>query len=106
MYEELREIYGDEISSDTPVQSQDLIRMNYLERVIKETLRLFPVGPVIARDVREDLEMGLSRVFRMSIITFQATNYNRFVFSIACRSTRPAERNRSPNSDYEASSLG
>ncbi|XP_043277718.1 uncharacterized protein [Venturia canescens] len=57
-YEELCDIYGDEISTDRPIRNEDLSRMLYLERVIKETLRLFPVGPILVRQVREDLELG------------------------------------------------
>ncbi|XP_071579411.1 cytochrome P450 4g15-like [Temnothorax nylanderi] len=32
--------------------------MHYLERVIKETMRIFPVVPIIARQVTEDLKIG------------------------------------------------
>lgn len=32
--------------------------MEYIERVIKETMRLFPVGPLIVRSVSDDLKMG------------------------------------------------
>lgn len=41
-----------------PVKYEDLQHMDYLDRVIKETLRLFPVVPVIARRLTEDLRMG------------------------------------------------
>ncbi|XP_043285788.1 uncharacterized protein [Venturia canescens] len=57
-YEELCDIYGDEVSSNSPIQNEDLHRMIYLERVIKETLRLFPVAPIIGREVQEDLDIG------------------------------------------------
>lgn len=32
--------------------------MDYLERVIKETLRIFPVLPVIGRSLDEEIQIG------------------------------------------------
>ncbi|KAM0724380.1 Cytochrome P450 4C1 [Formica fusca] len=59
VYEELLEIYGTKIPKSTPIKYEDLQRMNYLENVIKETMRLFPVVPLIARELTEDLNIGL-----------------------------------------------
>ncbi|XP_039303870.1 cytochrome P450 4c21 isoform X5 [Solenopsis invicta] len=59
VYKELLEIYGTKTPKAAPVKYEDLQRMNYLERVIKETLRIFPTGPVIAREVTEDVKIGL-----------------------------------------------
>lgn len=58
MYRELCDIYGDQVSSESPVKYEDLNRMEYLETVLKETLRLFPIVPTIFRDITEDLDIG------------------------------------------------
>lgn len=52
--DEMSEIFGD---SDRPATSQDLQNMKYAERVVKETLRLYPSVPLFARFMREDLEI-------------------------------------------------
>lgn len=57
-YQEIFEIYGDSDPEDCPIKPEDLQRMPYLERVIKETMRLFPVGPVILRKLSDDLDIG------------------------------------------------
>ncbi|KAM0726655.1 Cytochrome P450 4V2 [Formica fusca] len=58
VHEELLEIYGTKTPKSTPIKYEDLQRMNYLENVIKETIRLFPVIPLIARNLTEDLNIG------------------------------------------------
>ncbi|XP_029672016.1 cytochrome P450 4g15-like [Formica exsecta] len=58
VYKELLEIYGTKTPKATPIKYEDLQRMNYLENVIKETMRLFPVVPLIARELTEDLNIG------------------------------------------------
>ncbi|XP_071631414.1 cytochrome P450 4g15-like isoform X2 [Temnothorax longispinosus] len=55
VHEELDTIFGD---SDRQCTFQDTLKMKYLERVIMETLRLFPPVPAIARYLNEDVKIG------------------------------------------------
>ncbi|KAJ0179462.1 hypothetical protein K1T71_005174 [Dendrolimus kikuchii] len=54
VYNELYEIFGD---SDRSVTFDDTLRMKYLERVILETLRLYPPVPIIARKLNQDVKI-------------------------------------------------
>lgn len=53
--EEIDEIFK---GSDRPCTFQDTLEMKYLERVILETLRLFPPVPAIARQLNQDVKLG------------------------------------------------
>ncbi|KAJ2950505.1 hypothetical protein O0L34_g8749 [Tuta absoluta] len=55
VYDELYEIFGD---SDRPVTFADTLQMKYLERVILETLRMFPPVPAIARKLNRDVKIS------------------------------------------------
>ena len=44
--------------SDRSVTMKDLNEMKYLERVIKETLRLYPSVPIIGRILKKDVNIG------------------------------------------------
>lgn len=48
---------GEEVDWDA------LCRMEYLERFIKETMRLFPVITVIGRQISAELTVGKSKMF-------------------------------------------
>nr|CAD7430202.1 unnamed protein product [Timema monikensis] len=52
--QELDEIFGD---SDRPATFNDTLNMKYLERVILETLRMFPPVPIIARRINNNLKL-------------------------------------------------
>ncbi|CAB3235967.1 unnamed protein product [Arctia plantaginis] len=55
VYNELYNIFGD---SDRPVTFADTLEMKYLERVILETLRLYPPVPAIARQLNRDVKIA------------------------------------------------
>ncbi|KAJ8715557.1 hypothetical protein PYW07_010039 [Mythimna separata] len=54
MYQELQEVFG---GSDRDVTKDDLPKLVYTDAVIKETLRLFPTGPVGLRYVDKDVQL-------------------------------------------------
>ncbi|XP_075972264.1 cytochrome P450 4g15-like [Anticarsia gemmatalis] len=54
VYNELYEIFGD---SDRPVTFADTLEMKYLERVILESLRMYPPVPIIARKLNRDVKI-------------------------------------------------
>jgi cytochrome P450 len=53
--DELKEVFG---TADVPIDYDSLNRLTYLDLVIKETMRLFPVLPVSARKSTGDVEIG------------------------------------------------
>ncbi|XP_051155958.1 cytochrome P450 4C1-like [Leptopilina boulardi] len=54
IHEELDAVFGD---SKEPATMQQIAELTYLERVIKENLRLYPSVPVIGRLLTEDTEL-------------------------------------------------
>ncbi|CAH2107550.1 unnamed protein product [Euphydryas editha] len=59
VYEELREVLGD---SNRPILKEDLQKLKYLERVVKESLRLFPPVPFIVRKIETDIKLPSGRI--------------------------------------------
>ncbi|XP_063391841.1 cytochrome P450 4d8-like [Cydia fagiglandana] len=52
VYQEIQEVFGE---SDRAVTAEDLLKLTYLEAVIKESLRLYPPVPIVVREVHEDI---------------------------------------------------
>ncbi|XP_026729859.1 cytochrome P450 4C1-like [Trichoplusia ni] len=59
LYQELYDVFGD---SDRSCEKEDLLKLKYLERVVKESLRLFPPVPLIIRKVLQDTKLPSGRV--------------------------------------------
>ncbi|XP_045492096.1 cytochrome P450 4g15-like [Colias croceus] len=55
VYDELYSIFGD---SDRPCTFEDTLQMKYLERVIFESLRMYPPVPIIARKLNRDVKIS------------------------------------------------
>jgi len=58
--DELYEIFGD---SDRDATMEDLKAMTNLERVIKETMRLYPSVTGITRTLKEPLHLGMCTIY-------------------------------------------
>jgi cytochrome P450 len=56
LFQELESIFGNEMERE--VTLEDIKGMNYMEAVIKETLRLYPSVPIIGRVLTEDVVIG------------------------------------------------
>ncbi|VEN59041.1 unnamed protein product [Callosobruchus maculatus] len=54
LYEDVVKVCG----LDGPVTLEHLSHVEYVERVIKETLRIFAVAPILGRYIQEDLDIG------------------------------------------------
>jgi cytochrome P450 family 4 len=54
VWQEQQAIFGD---SDRDVTFADTVEMKYLERVILETLRMYPPVPLIARKINQDIKL-------------------------------------------------
>lgn len=55
VYQELKSIFGD---SSRECTFADTLEMKYLERVILESLRMYPPVPIIARKINEDVKLA------------------------------------------------
>lgn len=61
MYPNIQNRVIEEISSvvgERHIEEDDLARLTYLDMVIKDVLRLFPIAPFIAREASQDFQLG------------------------------------------------
>ena len=49
--------------SDRSISNEDLLSLQYLECVIKETLRIFPPVPFVGRKISENCVIGIKILF-------------------------------------------
>ncbi|KAJ2940595.1 hypothetical protein O0L34_g6536 [Tuta absoluta] len=54
IYKELEEVFGD---SDRDAEKHDLCKLVYLEAVIKESMRVIPIVPVVARKLDRNIKL-------------------------------------------------
>lgn len=53
--QEVRDIFGD---TPRPVTADDVPKLTFINMCLKEVLRLYPIGPIIARNCPEDFQLG------------------------------------------------
>lgn len=65
--QEITDILGDDVTKIATYR--DLNEMKYLERVLKESLRLYPSVPSIGRKMSENLVIGKKDLMKWKVIT-------------------------------------
>lgn len=57
LFKEIKNVFGSD--KNEPITSQQLQELTYLDFVIKESMRLYPPIPAIARYIEEDISLGM-----------------------------------------------
>ncbi|KAH8404055.1 hypothetical protein KR215_008730 [Drosophila sulfurigaster] len=84
VYEEQVRIFGKDLSGESDIER--LQKMHYLELVIRETLRLFPAVPIIARTNRKSIDINGTKVAKRTTVMMclLAMGYNERYFEEPC----------------------
>ncbi|XP_066256816.1 cytochrome P450 4C1-like [Euwallacea similis] len=72
--EEIREIFGD---SPRPITAEDCTKSKFLTMCIKEILRLYPIGPILARECTEDFQLDEWIIPKGAAVVIPAFNIQR-----------------------------
>lgn len=88
LYAELHTVFVDQ---DEDATYEQLQKLTYLDRIVKEVMRLFPVAPLIARYTKADIPISNCTVPKNAIIMMSIYNMHRvcdnlsFFFSFSSR---------------------
>uniref|UniRef100_A0A1I8PSP6 Cytochrome P450 n=1 Tax=Stomoxys calcitrans TaxID=35570 RepID=A0A1I8PSP6_STOCA len=89
VYDEQRKVFagkdGEEFKNAT-AKREDLHKMDYMELVLRETLRLYPAVPLIARTNRKSIEINDTKIAKRTtvIMCLLAMGYNEKYFENPC----------------------
>ncbi|KAH8277807.1 hypothetical protein KR018_007650 [Drosophila ironensis] len=100
--EEQQRIFGNNWSAEADIPRLD--QMHYLELVIRETLRLYPAVPLIARTNRNAIEINGTKVAKRTtvIMCLIAMGYNEKYFDEPCVFRPERFQNAAGNASIEA----
>lgn len=81
MHEDIQERIFNELSTvyesaTSPSSTESISKLDYMEKVIKETMRLYPVAPFLGRECQADTEISMWKVSNLaeSKFIFKFTN--------------------------------
>lgn len=67
VYDEIKRIV---YSSESELDMNSLTKLQYLDQVIKETLRLLPIAPMISRSCRNDIILDDLKILKGTVLFF------------------------------------